>query len=188
MRPWRGRIWTLKRSFVHRCPDVWTSPSAHVVVGIVVAVFLSGGAKAHWTHRVLSQGAKVDQGTERALGRSSDTRDHRLCRPVSAQTKNIADDRVELDVGSSSESIGLWLVCWQVGCLQARNSERAAHGSRFSRNETRLDQPAGGQIGDRRRVVDVRLTARDVFDVGGVRHHQFECASPRTFHAPASSR
>ena len=46
----------------------------------------------------------------------------------------------------------------------------------FLRHETRLDQPAGQQISDPHRIIDVRLAAGNLLDVRRIGHDQREIA------------
>ena len=94
------------------------------------------------------------------LRRISDARDHRLYHPPSAEPENIADDRVELDVGLFERFLDpLDMAGLLTAQLLAGTQQRAKLLDRLFRNEARLDQAASYQIGDPCRVVDVRLAA-----------------------------
>jgi hypothetical protein len=58
--------------------------------------------------------------------------------------------------------------------LLARTHKRAQVLDDRVRNKARPDQAAGHQIGNPHGVVDVRLAAGDVLEVGGIRHNEIE--------------
>jgi hypothetical protein len=124
----------------------------------------------------LARGFDPPIGQIRQFRRTRHPRDHRFYHPPSAKAENIADHRVELDVGLFQRLLNpLDVAGLLAGHLLVRAAASAAPGA-LSGNEARLDQATSRQIGDPHRVVDVRIAAGDVLDVGRVRRYQFEVA------------
>ena len=116
-------------------------------------------------------------GQRRQLVQVSDARDHRLDHPPSAYSQNVADHRVELDVGLFERLLDpLDMAGLLAGQLLACAQQRTQFLGRLVRNEARPDQPAGQQIGDPCRVVHVGLSAGHVLDVRRIGDDQLECA------------
>src|SRR5215472_10067946 len=99
--------------------------------------------------------------------------DHRPPAPAD----NVGDDRVELDVGALQR---LLQPLDMTGLLPDQLLAGAQQLTQFLdlliRNKTAANQAVGQQVGDPRRIADIRLPTGNILDVSGIRQNQFEIA------------
>src|SRR5882724_4061185 len=109
------------------------------------------------------------------LTRLANTIDHRFDHPSPACAHDVADDRVELDIGFSQCLLDpLDMPRLLADQLLAGPRQRTQLLDLLIRDKAGLDQPAGQQVGDPRRVVHVGLAPGDVLDVRRICHHQLK--------------
>src|ERR1700716_665848 len=111
------------------------------------------------------------------LTRLANTLDHRLDHSSPAGAHDIADDRVELDIGFDQRLLDpVDMPRLLADQLLACPRQRTKLLNLLIRDKASLDQPTGQQVGDPGRVVHVGLAPGDILDVRGVRDNQLENA------------
>jgi autotransporter passenger strand-loop-strand repeat protein len=126
---------------------------------------------------VLAGRLDAPAGQRRQLVGVAHASDHGFDHAPAAGAQNVADHRVQLDVGLFERLLNALNVprCFTHQLLAGAH-QRAQFLDVFLRNKTRPDQPARQQISDPHGVVHVRLAARNALDVRRIGHDQLEIA------------
>jgi hypothetical protein len=87
--------------------------------------------------------------------------------------RNVGDDRVELDVGALQRLLQpLDMTDLLPDQLLAGAQQLTQFLDLLIRNKTAANQAVGQQVGDPRRIADIRLPTRNILDVSGIRQNQ----------------
>jgi hypothetical protein len=102
---------------------------------------------------------------------------HRLDHAPPAQADDVADRRIELDVGILERLLEAQRMAGPFAHQLLARPHKTAQLLRLAiRHEARPDQPVRLQIGQPLRVADIALAARHVLDVRRIGQHQLELA------------
>ncbi len=111
------------------------------------------------------------------FARIAHPRDHRLDHPTPIAAHDVADHRIQLDVGLGQRLLDTLDVPGLLAHQLLAGPHQGAQLVLFLvRDKARLEQPEGGKVRQPRRILHVRLAAGNSLDVGGIDHNQLERA------------